>query len=103
MLTLYIFLYICYIRLSRLRFLSCSLSLFVFEFCFRALKGIGSSFYNYITYSTSFFLHLVTSCVVFSPIVDEVSILLRFFKLSLAFNNFCCVLYFFDFVIVFKF
>ena len=48
-------------------------------------------------------LHLVTPLVVFSPNVEEVSILFKIFGLSLTFNDFCCVLYFFDFVIVFKF
>ena len=46
-------------------------------------------------------LYLITPCVVFSPNLEEVRILKRF--LSLAYDNFCCVLYFFDFVIVFKF
>ena len=36
-------------------FLNCCLSLY-FEFCFWVFKGIGFSFFNYITYSTSFII-----------------------------------------------
>ena len=60
------------------------------EFCFRVFKGIVFSFYNYITCSKSLFLALVISCVVFSPNVEEVSILLRFL---------CCLWFLMTFVL----
>ena len=55
-LTLYMFLYICYIWLNILNFLSRSRSFaFIYsEFYFPDFKGIGFYFYNYITYSTTF-------------------------------------------------
>ena len=91
MLTLFIFLCICYIQLCRLRFLSCSLSLY-FEFCFWVFKGIGFSFYNYITYFTSFIIAFGNSlCCVFSEWRrGEYSF--KIFRLFLAFNDFCYIL-----------
>ena len=47
-------------------------------------------------------LHFVTPCVIFSECRrGEYSF--KIFGFSLAFNDFRCALYFFDFVIVFKF
>ena len=43
-----------------------------------------------------------TPCVVFSPNVEKMSSLLKIFGLSLAFDDICCIKYFFDFVIVRK-
>ena len=45
--------------------------------------------------------HFVTLCVVCFPNVEEVSILKKL-ELSLSSNNFCCVMYFSDSVLVFK-
>ena len=86
-LTLCIFLCICNIHLCRLRFLSCSLSLY-FEFCFRVFKGIGFSFCNYITYFASFIIAFGNRlCCVFSECrKGEYSF--KIFGLSLAFNDF---------------
>ena len=78
-------------------------SLFIYyEFYFRVFKGIGFSFYNYITYFTSFILLLGNSlcCVFFECRRGEY---LKNIEVVSDFNDFCCVSYFFEFVIVFKF
>ena len=86
-------------------FLSCSLRLY-FEFCFRVFKGIGFPFYNYITYFTSFIIAFGNPlCCVFSE-YGRGEYSFKIFAMFLAFNDFCCVeyfFYFFDFVIVLSF
>ena len=62
----------------------------LFWICFRGFKGIGFSFDNFITYFAWFIVAFGNPCVGFSPNVDDVSILLKIFGLSLAFNDFCC-------------
>ena len=64
-----------------------------FEFGFRVFKGIGFTFCNYITYFASFLLHLVTPCVVFSPNVEELSILLRFLGCLWILMIFLCLVF----------
>ena len=73
-----------------------------YGFCFRVFKGIA--FFSIIISHTPhiLFLRLVTPCVVFSPNVQELSTFLKnIFVLSLDFNDFRWVEYFYDFVIVF--
>ena len=99
MLTLCIYIYISCIRSCRLCFLSCSFSLY-HEFCFQVFEGIGFSFYIYITCSTSFILAFGNSLYcVFLVFRRGEYFFLRFWVVS-GFNDFSCVEYFFDFVIV---
>ena len=76
-LTLCIFLCIRYIQLRILRFLSCSLSFYLFWIWFQGFKELylPSIIISHILHRL--FLHLVTPCDVFFANVEEVSILFR--------------------------
>ena len=61
--------------------------LFILNLVSGFLKGIGFTFYNYITFC------IVYLCIVwcFFSNVEEVRIFFQIFGLSRAFNYFCCV------------
>ena len=97
MLILCISLYSCFIRLWRLRFLSCRLSLYLFWICFHVFKGIGFSLHNYITYISFIFAFGNSLWYVF-PECERGEYFFNIFRLSLAFNDFCycCTPYIID-------
>ena len=95
-----ILLYICYIRLCRLSFLSCSLNLYLFWILF-------PGFWTYRIfllwlYHILLFLYLVTLCVVFSSNVEKVRIFWRFLCRLWFLRTFCCLFDFFKFCHYFK-
>ena len=95
MLTLCIFLCIRYIQLCRLPFFLVTAWVFIhFEFGFWVFKGIGFTFYNYITYFASFIIAFCNSlCCVFSE-SRRSEYPFKIFESSLAFNYFCLCLVF---------